>query len=97
MRIIARKTLRDFWQKHKDTEQPLRAWFQITKKANWINYNEIKALFPSASLIGNDRVVFNIKGNNYRLVVRILFNQKKIFIRFIGTHNDYNKIDVKKI
>lgn len=97
MRIISRKKLRDFWEENPETEQPLKAWFQIAKKSEWNNFNDIKAVFASASIVGNDRVVFNVKGNSYRLIVRILFKQKKMFIRFIGTHNDYNKIDVKNI
>lgn len=97
MRIIAKKTLREFWKLHKDAEQPLRSWYEIVRKENWINFNEIKSQFRNASIVGNDRVVFNIKGNSYRLVVRVDFNWKVMFIRFIGTHNEYDKLNVNKL
>lgn len=97
MRIIAKKTLREFWKLHKDAEQPLRSWYDIVRKENWIRFNEIKSQFRNASIVGNDRVVFNIKGNSYRLVVRVDFNWKVMFIRFIGTHNEYDKLKVNKL
>ena len=97
MRIIAKKTLKAFWDLHKDAEQPLRSWYDIVRKENWINFNEIKSQFRNASIVGNDRVVFNIKGNSYRLVVRIDFNWKVMYIRFIGTHNEYDKLNVNKL
>ncbi len=97
MRIISRRTLREFWEKYPDAEQPLKVWFQTVKKANWGSFNELKAQVGSASLIGNNRVVFNIKGNNYRLVVRILFDQRKMWIRFIGTHRLYDTVDIRNI
>ena len=97
MRIISRKTLKDYWEKHPDAEQPLRAWFAEAKKASWSNFNEIKAQYLDARVVGGGAVVFNIKGNTYRLVVRILFKHKKVFIRFIGTHKEYDKIHVKSI
>ena len=97
MRIIARKTLKDFWERHSDAEQPLKTWFQEIENADWQSFNELKRQFKSASLIGNDRVVFNIKGNVYRIVVLVAFKQGKIFIRFIGTHHDYNIINAKTV
>lgn len=97
MRIIAKKTLKEFWDLHKDAEQPLRSWYDIVRKENWINFNEIKSQFRNASIVGNDREVFNIKGNSYRLVVRIDFNWKVMYIRFIGTHNEYDKLNVNKL
>ena len=97
MRIIARKTLKDFWERHSDAEQPLKTWFQEIENADWQSFNELKRQFKSASLIGNDRVVFNIKGNVYRIVVLVAFKQGKVLIRFIGTHHDYNKINAKTV
>ncbi len=97
MRIIAKSTLRNFWNKHSDAEQPLRAWYDEARKAEWNSFQDIKKQFGSASIVGNGRVVFNIKGNDYRLVVLILFRRGKAFIRFIGTHTEYDKIDAKKI
>lgn len=93
MRIIAKRTLKEFWGKHPDSEEPLKAWYDEALKADWKSFNDIKAEFGSASILGNDRIVFNIKGNHYRLIVMILFAKGKIFIRFVGTHKEYDKID----
>ncbi|MBS1615206.1 MAG: type II toxin-antitoxin system HigB family toxin [Bacteroidetes bacterium] len=97
MRVIAKKILREFWVKHNDCEQQLKAWFQEASKAKWTSPNEIKANYPSASIIGNDRIVFNIKGNTYRLIVEINFDYLMVWIRFIGTHAEYDKINAKTI
>jgi mRNA interferase HigB len=97
MRIISRKRLVQFWQNHPDAEQPLRAWYAEAKKAQWRSPVEIKAIFKHTSILSNNRVVFNIKGNNYRLVIVIEYMQGKIFIRFVGTHAEYDQIDAKTI
>lgn len=97
MRIIARKTLKDFWEQHADSEQPLRAWFHEATLAAWKSFADINARHRSADLLPGSRVVFNIKGNTYRLVVRIHFNTGIVFIRFIGTHAAYDKIDATTI
>lgn len=97
MRIIAKKTLREFWKRHQDAEQALRSWYDIAKKENWNSFNEIKLQFKNASIVGNDRIIFNIKGNSYRLVVKVDFNWKVMFIKFIGTHKEYDKRNVKNI
>jgi mRNA interferase HigB len=96
MRIISRKWLVEFWQIHPDAEQPLRAWYVEAKKASWRSPTEIKSTYRNASLLANNRVVFNIKGNDYRLIVIIEYKQNKIFIRFIGTHQEYDRIDAAK-
>lgn len=97
MRIIALRALREFWKKHAEAELPLRAWYAEVSRADWSSPAEIKAAYRSASFIGNNRVVFNIKGNNFRLVVAIHYNRRMIFVRFVGTHRDYDKIDASKI
>jgi mRNA interferase HigB len=97
LRVIAKKILREFWERHNDCEQQLKAWFQEVSKAEWENHNEIKAEYPSASIIGNDRTVFNIKGNSYRLIVKINFDYQMVWIRFIGTHSEYDKVNAKTI
>lgn len=97
LRVIAKKILREFWERHNDCEQHLKAWFQEASKADWENPNEIKAEYPSASIVGNDRIVFNIKGNAYRLIVKINFDYQMVWIRFIGTHAEYDKINAKII
>lgn len=94
MRVIARGALRDFWEspgKH-DAEEPLEAWFAHAKAAEWANWGDVKADYPSADWVGNDRVVFNIGGNKFRLVVKMEFGKQMIFIRFIGTHKEYDEI-----
>lgn len=97
MRIISKRTLRDFWEKHSDSEQQLTAWFRETEKANWESLNELKKEYPSASILKENRVVFNIKGNHYRLIVKFNLDYQICWIRFIGTHAEYDKIDANKI
>ncbi len=99
MRVISFKTLRTFYEKpeYKDAEVSLRSWYQDVKTANWKNPNELKNQYLNASILREGRVVFNIKGNSYRLVVAIDYEFQIIFVRFIGTHKQYDKIDVKSI
>ncbi|OFY67230.1 MAG: addiction module toxin RelE [Bacteroidetes bacterium RIFCSPLOWO2_02_FULL_36_8] len=99
MRIIAFRTLREFWEKPEfsSSEIPLRAWYHDVKVANWKNSNELKMQYANASIIGEGRVVFNIKGNSYRLVVSIDYEFQIIFVRFIGTHKQYDNINAKTI
>jgi len=97
LRVIAKKILRDFWESHPDSEQQLKAWYQETSKAKWTGPNHIKSEYPSASFLIANRVVFNFKGNHYRLIVRINYEYQMIWIRFIGTHAQYDKIKTKKI
>ncbi|MFH1932221.1 MAG: type II toxin-antitoxin system HigB family toxin [Pseudomonadota bacterium] len=97
MQIIAKKTLKDFWQTHKETEEPLKAWYYEAKHSNWNSPQDIKDKYRSASIIKNKRVVFNIKGNKYRLVVQINYEKHIVSIRFIGTHKQYDKINAEEI
>ena len=86
-RIFARSTLRKFWEKHPDSEQFLKTWYDIAMNSNWINPADVKKTYATASILKNNRIVFNIKGNTYRLIARFNFEKKWIFIRFLGTHN----------
>ena len=97
MRIIARRTLREFWARHPDAERPLRAWFAAARGAEWRGPADIKARYASASLLADNRVVFNIGGNKYRLVVAIRYDARIVFIRFIGTHQQYDRIDITSV
>ena len=97
MRIISRKTLQTFWQSFPDSEQALKAWYSEAKHAAWHSPNDIKAKYGHASIVGDSRVVFNICGNKYRLVVKIAYSFSCIFIRFIGTDKQYDRIEVEKI
>jgi mRNA interferase HigB len=97
MRVISRKALREFWENHRNAEQPLRAWFKETKEAEWRTPSDIKAGYPTASILANNRVVFNIKGNEYRLIVAVRYDIGIVFIRFVGKHSDYDAIDATTI
>jgi mRNA interferase HigB len=97
MRIIALKTLRLFWEQHPDAQQALQAWYRDAERATWNTPADIKNVYRNASFVGNNRVVFNIRGNQYRLVVAINYTSGIIYIRFIGTHQDYDKIAVATI
>ena len=97
MRVIAKRTLRDFWEKHANSEQQLKAWYNEAEQADWKSPNEIKKDYPTACILEDNRMVFNIKGNNYRLIVRINYKYGIVWIRFVGTHAEYDKIDATKI
>lgn len=99
MRVIAIKTIKEFWSKpkNKDSEQALKSWFWETKKENWKTPNDIRRKYKNVSILKNNRAIFNIKGNKYRLVIAIKYEFQIIFIRFIGTHEEYDKINVEKI
>lgn len=97
MRVISRKTLKDFWERHADAEQPLKAWFHEAKAARWKSFTAIKARYRSADALPGNRVVFDIKGNAYRLIVHLHYNTGIAFIRFIGTHAEYGKINATTI
>ena len=97
MRVLSKAILRDFWIKHSDCEQQLKSWYRETEKSEWKNANDIKREYPSASILGGNRIVFNIKGNNYRLIVKINFQYQMVWIRFVGTHKEYDRIDATLI
>ncbi len=97
MRIIARKALIEFWENHANSRQPLQAWYSDVKSANWNTPSDIKSVYGNASFIENNRVVFNIKGNKYRLIVVIQYEHSIVYIRFIGTHKEYDNIDAATI
>ena len=97
MRIIALRALRDFWEKHPQAEVPLRAWHAIASRADWRSPADVKAAYRAASFLGGNRVVFNIKGNEFRLVVAAHYNRGLIFVRFVGTHRQYDRINAETI
>jgi mRNA interferase HigB len=96
-RIVAKKILRDFWEHHADSEQYLKTWYETAKNANWNSPNDIKQTFINASILKDSRVIFNIKGNSYRLIVKFNYVRQWAFIRFIGTHAEYDKINADTI
>ncbi len=97
MRIVAIKVLRDFWILHPDSKSHLEAWIDEARKADWKQPSDIKAMFRSASILKNRRVVFNIKGNDYRLIVAVAYRFGALYIKFIGTHAEYDAIDAENI
>ncbi|KOF02433.1 toxin RelE [Roseivirga seohaensis subsp. aquiponti] len=97
MRVIAKKILRDFWTLHADSEDQLKTWYKEASKASWSNPVDIKEEYAKASILKGGRIVFNICGNKYRLVVDINYLRQWVFIRFIGTHSEYDKIDANTI
>jgi mRNA interferase HigB len=96
-RIIAKSTLREYWVKHADSEQYLKTWYDTVKSAKWFSPNDVKPTYINASILKNGRVVFNIKGNSYRLIVKFNYEKQWAFIRFIGTYAEYDKIDADTI
>ena len=97
MRIIAIKTLKDYWEKFPQAEQALLSWHQEANLAEWNNPSQLKSQYRNASILTNKRVVFNIHGNSYRLIVDIEYRLKIVFVLWFGTHNQYDKIDAKKV
>ncbi len=96
-RIFAKSTLREFWEKHPDSEQYLKTWFDTAMSAAWKTPNDVKKSYANASILKDSRIVFNIMGNSYRLVIKFNFEHQLAFVRFIGTHFDYDKIDADKV
>jgi len=97
VRIIALGTLREYWKRHPDAEIPLRSWYAAASRADWKRPADIKDAYRNASFVASSRVVFNIKGNDYRLVVAVHYNRGMMFVRFVGTHGDYDDIDAATI
>lgn len=97
MRIISFKKIREFTGQHPDADIALRDWYKKTEKSEWTSFADLKKTFNSADAVGNNRFVFNIRGNNYRLVAIILFKIQTVYIRFIGTHSEYDKTDCSTI
>ncbi len=93
VRVIAKRTLREFWEKHASAEVPLKTWFDVAEKTDWATPHDVKATYAHASILPNDRAVFNIKGNDFRLVTWINYPKQIIFVKFIGTHAEYDNID----
>lgn len=97
MRVIAVSTLRSFWERHPDAEQPLKAWHEEATAAIWTQPADIKAHYRSASVLKNRRVVFNIKGNDYRLIVAIAYKLQIVYVKFVGTHEEYDAVDAETV
>ncbi len=97
MRVITKRRLREYWEAHPDTEQALKAWFEDAEAAAWKTPNDIKDAYRNASVVGSERVVFNIRGNHYRLVVAVDYEDAVVLVKWIGTHREYDTIDVETV
>lgn len=97
MRIISINKLKEYWKLHNDAEIPLKEWYIKVEKANWTNFNDIKRDFSSADYVGNQKYVFNIKGNKHRLIVAIKFTPGIVYIRFVGTHSEYSRLNIDNL
>ncbi|MDE2751122.1 MAG: type II toxin-antitoxin system HigB family toxin [Gemmatimonadota bacterium] len=97
MRIVAKRTLRTYWEREPRAEQPLKAWYAVARKADWSSPSDVKAAYGHASIVGNDRVVFNIGRNRYRLIIRFDYRHRIGCVRFVGTHADYDRIDAAEV
>ena len=97
MRVISRRILREFWEKHPDSSVALQTWFRDVERANWYSPADIKAVYHNTSFVANNRVIFNNKGNHYRLVVVVVYQHGVVYIRFVGTHEEYDRIDATTV
>lgn len=95
--IVSRKIIREFWEKHPESDETLKTWYKVTMKTHWKNSNEVKAQYRNASVVGDNRIVFNICGNKYRLIVKFNYEMQWGWIRFIGTHSEYDRINALTI
>ena len=97
MRVISKRALREFWDLHPAAEQPLLAWFREVEKADWSTPAQVAERFPNASILSRDRVVFRVRHNDYRIVVRVFYPGRIVYIRFVGTHGDYDRINAEEV
>ena len=97
MRVISKKILRAFWEQHTDVERPLQAWLEDVKRAQWKTPADVQKIYGNDAVLSDSRAVFNIKGNRYRLVTKIHYNTGIVYIRFVGTHAEYDRIDALNV
>ena len=97
MRIISKRTLREFWERHPDARGPLESWHRRVQEEDWSTPERVAALWPRASIVGRDRIVFRIKGNDYRLVVSVFYRGGLVYVKFVGTHAEYDQVDAEEV
>jgi mRNA interferase HigB len=97
MRVFSKKMLREFWESHADAKAGLQGWYEEALRVEWQTPSDVKRTYANASIIGDNRVVFNIQGNAYRLVVKIHYDRGFVYIRFVGSHTEYDKINAEKV
>ena len=97
MRIISKRPLREFWERQPESEQPLLSWYREVKQADWATPAQVRDRYPNASIVSGDRAVFRIRHNDYRIVVRISYTGQIVYIRFVGTHREYDRINAEEV
>ncbi len=98
MQVISKRTLVQFWQRHERAETPLRAWHSMASRAQWVGPTDVKAEFgATVDFLADNRLVFDIAGNRYRLIVHVAYRYKRVLIKFIGTHAEYDKINAERV
>ena len=97
MRIIAKRTLREYWEHNSESKEPLESWYSVALTADWANPADVKRQYRNASILKDSRVVFNIGGNKFRLIVKINYPYRVVYVRFIGTHKDYDEINAEEV
>ena len=97
MRILSKKALNNFYELHSEAKQALLAWYREVKQADWERPDQVLERFPKASIVGSDKVVFRISGGSYRIVARVFYPGRIVYIRFVGTHDEYERIDVEEV
>jgi mRNA interferase HigB len=97
MRVVSRKPLREFAVRHPPAKAPLEAWYAEARRADWASFAEVKATYGSADVVAGNRVIFNIGGNKYRLVAKIAYRCRTVYVRFVGTHAEYDQIDAATV
>ena len=97
MRIVGDRAVQEFIRRHPESEQPLVAWFQEVRQADWSKPADVRERYPRASIVGRDRVVFRVRGNRYRIVAQIFYPGRVVHIRFVGTHSEYDRINAEEV
>ncbi len=97
MHVITRKRLREFWERHPRAERPLRDWYTVVSHAAWRSTHEVRAAFGSADFVADNRVIFDLGGNKFRLVAIVAYRSQRVFVRFVGTHAEYDRIDAATV
>ena len=97
MHVLSKRTLREFWERYRDAEPDLDEWYRTVQRAHWTTPSDVRSRYPDASILRNNRVVFNIKGNQYRLIVQVKYHRGEVYVRFVGTHAQYDRIDATEV
>jgi mRNA interferase HigB len=97
MHVISRSRLREFWERQPDAEEALRAWYKVVEHANWLSPDDVKNAYRSADILKNGRVVFNIRENRFLLIVKFIYPKGRAYIRFVGTHREYDRVDADTV